>query len=191
MSLQFFNPWIGRMNRQQFLVGTAICVIAMFLSTHFIPEPAVGIILNIFMGFIVIVFVFRRLNDQHDQDGSVIWRRLDQIKRPFRYLFFLKWFAGLYSLGFFYLMIMTIFLPPVLYFVFFFFVGPIYLFFREFSTHLSVLFVAFVSWLLLGPSYYKINTYGLPPIGMDWRTMIPATYPAHLLDAAKAEGGAA
>ncbi len=171
------NPWIGRMNQQQFILGTALCAGAMFLGTSLIPEPALVYVLNICLGFMIIIFVSRRLNDQYDHDGSVILRRLDQIRRPFRYLFFMKWFAGLYSLGFIYLAVLCFFLPPVMYFLYFFFIAPVFLFFKKAFTPLLWIFAAFVSWLLLGGSYYRANKYGLPPIGMDFRTTLPGTYP--------------
>ena len=40
------------------------------------------------------------------------------------------------------------------------------------------------------PESHKVNKYGPPPVGFDLRTMLAATYPAHLLKAQVEEGEA-
>ncbi len=182
MSLQFFNPWIGRMNRQQFLLGAALCGAAIYLGTSLIKQPALVVSLNVFFGFMLFVFVMRRLADQRIDDvpyylgqygrsGEVIGSFSPS---PSGLRFLLKTSAGLTRfansdpmagvLVIFFLLFIGLLLVTTIVIPFLALCGAV-LFFR-----------------LLADGNPLPNQEGPPPIGFNFYTTSPATYPDALIE---------
>ncbi|MCB1681493.1 MAG: hypothetical protein KDI65_06120 [Alphaproteobacteria bacterium] len=186
MSLQFFNPWIGRMNRQQFLLGVAVCGSGMFLGFHLIREPALIVILNILCCYFIFIFILRRLADQRpNPDLSVSYEYLStedayEIARANRIFFsraasnFRR--AGLFLLPFFPM-------SPVFLGVLFIFVGmPLIIIVKHLAIPIAAVLGTVVLFVMLAEGLPDANQYGYPPVGIDFRTTIPATYPDAMIE---------
>ncbi len=184
MSLQFFNPWIGRMNRQQFLLGAAVCGAAIYLGTSLIKQPALVVALNVFFGFMLFVFVMRRLSDQHSDDHSQKSKRFTLAKQWFEdmapvLLYPLKAYARLSRRLRCYPYISYIFSFFV--FLFLWVLAAIYKTFAfaitlvQMTLIASLLFCIF--YVLMRAGNTEPNHYGRPPEGMNFWTTVPATYP--------------
>lgn len=179
MSLQFFNPWIGRMNRQQFLAGAFICGGAMYLGTEYIPEPALSFSVYFFFGYMFLVFFARRVADQRNDDHDHIPERYRQANAAVGSLpsaiDFLQFFAGLTK---FYQYLAQ---NPVLGGILMIFgVYPIVYVVHTVSVPIAVAALAVLVLSLLGEGHPRKNKAGCPPISMDFSTTIPATYPVAL-----------
>lgn len=174
MSLQFFNPWIGRMNRQQFLAGALICCGVMYLGTAYLPEPALIVVSNLFFGFMIFIFVFRRLSDQQNnslpQRQSFVFKPQDTANATYKAVFIplrvARGFSGM---------------DPVLACVLMVLIGaPLALLFFYMAIPVLVILGIFTLMIFMAVGNPESNAYGYPPIGMDFRTTLPATYPEAL-----------
>lgn len=180
MSLQFFNPWIGRMNRQQFLAGAFICGGMMYLGTLFIPELALVIILNIFWGFMIFVFVFRRLADKRVEGDPNMLDSIGQryplldpqdparLLRSLRNAQFLALFTAANST------VLTILLVII--------ALPLAMVAKKLAVPIQIGLALCIAGMLMARGNPQPNQYGYPPIGMDFRTTLPATYSAALAE---------
>lgn len=179
MSLQFLNPWIGRMNRQQFLAGAFICGGAMYLGTEYIPEPALVVVFNFFFGFMLFIFVFRRLSDQQN-DGiahildrhSIGFTPQDTANATYKAIF-IPLLIARGSSG----------MDPVLACVLMIMIGaPLAILFMYMANPALIILGIFIFFIFMAAGNPESNAYGYPPVGLDFRTTIPATYPDALAE---------
>lgn len=174
MSLQFFNPWIGRMNRQQFLAGAFICGGAVYLGNEYIPEPALVVVCNFFFGFMLFIFVFRRLSDQQNNGIAHILDRHSigftpqdtanaTYKAVFMPILIARGVSGM---------------DPVLACVLMIMIGaPLAVLFMYMAIPALIIIGIFILIVFMAVGNPEANAYGYPPVGMDFRTTIPAIYP--------------
>ncbi len=178
MNLQFFNPWIGRMNRQQFLLGGAVCVAAITLGTEMIQEPALVVISNVFFGFMLFVFVFRRLSDQRNDSVPHFIDKYAPKEKSFEDTFsdaLAKHLAISRLHG-------SLIIPfPVIAVLVAIMAFPFILLLEKFSVPIQIALALYVTYIMMRPGHPHSNHYGLPPAGMDFHTTIPATYPDALI----------
>ncbi|MBK9585446.1 MAG: hypothetical protein KA099_03500 [Alphaproteobacteria bacterium] len=186
MSLQFFNPWIGRMNRQQFLLGAALCGGIMFSGFHLIQEPALVVILNFICCYTIFVFVLRRLADQRpNPDVSVFYEYLsaEEAYESARANSILLARAATNFRQASHLMVLFVPMNPVVLGVLFIVVVvPLMVIVEFLAIPILITLGALVLFIMLGDGLPYANQYGHPPLGMNFKTTIPATYPDALIE---------
>ncbi len=183
MNLQFFNPWIGRMNRQQFAVTTALCLAAFLLGLYLTKNLIVISLMGAVCGYMFFIFLCRRLADPLAEDipnhlldypssgrytlimSLTSYPRFPPVRPSRRLRFFLNRLSS----------------PPgsdAGPFIFFFVFLPLFFIIYGIISVLTFLLLVLLRLVIRG--YPLFNRYGYPPVGMDFRTTLPLTYPHEL-----------
>ncbi len=204
----FLNPYAGRANRQQFLFFLLIYVISLYLAAKYGTDEDHRHTSLIF-GYAGLWFLFIGFNRRFKDVDIDLSEKLANYRAKAMGYFILAFLIGfgllfLFSWVFFgYDTSVSVTLLSALLLGTSYFCSsrhPGYysasICRSDYGSYwLTLFFVSLVALVLSAiplylPNNRSPNKYGPPPVGFDLRTMLAATYPAHLLKAQEEEGEA-